>query len=449
MNGTTEFLSAIWSPVKRQFSIVRALRHRNYRLFFGGQSVSLIGTWLTRVATSWLVYRLTHSALLLGVVSFAGQFPTFLLSPIAGVLVDRWNRYKVLVITQILSMLQSAALAVLTLMHIITIPEILALSILQGLINAFDMPSRQALVVELIEDRKDLPNAIALNSSMVNMARLVGPSVAGILIATTGEGGCFTIDAISYLAVIASLLMMKLRIHPARPHGKKIVAELSEGFQYVRRSQALRSVLSLLGLISLMGMPYMVLLPIVTSEQLHGGPYTLGYLTAASGLGALIGVLYLASRNSVIGLARIIAGSSAVFGMGIIVFSFSHWVWLSFLTMFISGMGMMVQMAASNTILQTIVDEDKRGRVMSYFTLSVVGMTPFGSLLSGVLAEQIGATRTILLSGFVCLLGAIVFLRDLPRLRESIRPIYRRLGILPQISESIERASELNIPPEH
>jgi len=426
----------------------RSLRHRNYRLFFAGQSVSLVGTWLTRIATSWLVYRLTHSAMLLGLVGFAGQIPTFLLAPMAGVWVDRWNRHRVLVVTQALAMLQSAMLAVLALSGVITVTHVLLLGAMQGFINAFDMPARQAFVVEMIEDRADLPNAIALNSSMVNAARLVGPSAAGVLIAAFGEGWCFTIDAISYLAVIASLLAMRVerRERPAR--AEHVWADLREGFRYVAGFAPMRSVLLLLALVSLMGMPYSVLMPVFASAVLHGGAHTFGFLMAASGCGALCGALYLASRASVVGLGRIIAIAAAAFGLGLVLFSRSRWMWLSLPLMFVTGMGMMVQMASSNTILQTIVDEDKRGRVMSFYAMAFVGTAPFGSLLAGGVAQRLGAPDTLLIGGACCIAGAIAFARGLPRLRRLVRPIYERLGIVPAIAEGLQRASQLTVPPE-
>jgi MFS family permease len=430
-------------------SITRALKHRNYRLFFSGQSISLIGTWLTRVASSWLVYRLSNSAFILGLVGFIGQFPTFALAPLAGVLVDRWDRHRVLVVTQILAMIQSALMAVLTLTGVISIPQVLILSAFQGVINAFDMPARQAFVVEMIEDRKDLSNAIALNSSMVNMARLLGPSCAGILIALVGEGGCFTIDAVSYLAVIASLLLMTVKKRTkgkAKP--KDLWGELREGLYYATKFRPIRDILLLLGLVSLMGMPYTVLLPMIASEELHGGAHTLGYLTAAGGLGAVIGVLYLASRKSVLGLGRIVAASAALFGSGLILFALSKSVWLSFLLMFVTGMGMMCQMASSNTILQTIVEEDKRGRVMSLFTVAVAGMVPFGSLMSGILADRMGAPNTIIVGGTCCILGGLSFLKALPRIREQVRPIYLQLGILPQPATGVPAPSPFEFPHE-
>jgi len=420
-------------------SLGRALRHRNYRLFFAGQSISLIGTWLTRVATSWLVYRLTGSTVLLGVVGFAGQIPTFLLTPIAGVWVDRANRHRVLVATQVLAMLQSAALAYFALSRSITVVHVLVLSIAQGLINAVDVPARQAFVVEMVEDRADLPNAIALNSSMVNAARLLGPSIAGVLIASVGEGWCFLIDAVSYLAVIVSLLAMHVISREGARHGN-ILDDMVEGFRSAASSPPIRAVLLLLALVSLMGMPYTVLMPAIAASVLGGGAHTLGFLMASSGLGALVGALYLASRQSVLGLGRVIAVSAALFGWSLVAFSRSREIWLSILLMAPTGMAMMVQMAASNTVLQTIVDEDKRGRIMSLYTMAFFGTAPFGSLLAGVLADRMGAPDTILVGGVACVAGALWFFRVLPGLRRATLPIYARLGILPEVAEGL-RAS--------
>ena len=422
--------------------MLRALRHRNYRLFFGGQSVSLIGTWMTRLATSWLVYRLTHSALLLGVVSFAGQIPTFLLAPFAGVWVDRWNRHRVLVVTQVLAMLQSFALAALALANIITVWDVLWLSVFQGLINAFDMPARQAFVVQMVEDRRDLGNAIALNSSMVNMARLIGPSVAGMVIAAVGEGYCFLIDGISYLAVIASLFLMNITALPKSRAARSTFAELRDGWNYVSGFPPIRSILLLLGLISLMGMPYTVLMPIFAGKILGGGPHTLGFLMGAVGVGALTAAFRLAARRSVLGLGRLTAISAAVFGAGLVVFSRSHWLWLSLILMFVVGIGMMQQMASSNTILQTIVEEDKRGRVMSYYAMAFTGMAPFGSLLAGTVANRIGAPDTLLITGACCIAGSIWFGRELPEIRRLVRPIYQELGILPKMATGLQQASQ-------
>lgn len=412
----------------------RALRHRNYRLFFAGQGISLVGTWLTWVATSWLVYRLTHSALILGIVSFASQLPTFFLAPFAGVWLDRTNRHRVLVLTQSLAAIQSGLLAFFTLTGTIRIPHILVLGAFQGLINAVDMPARQAFVVEMVEDRADLPNAIALNSTMFNAARLIGPSIAGVLIALVGEGWCFFIDAVSYVAVIASLLAMHIQPRPSRAAAGHVLAELEAGFRYVAGSVPIRSILLLLALVSLFGIPYTVLMPVIVTQVLHGGPHTLGFLTAASGLGALAGALYLASRRSVLGLGRVVGIASITFGLALVAFSRSHWLALSLSLMPFIGASMIVAMASSNTILQTMVDENMRARVMSFFAMSFFGTAPLGSLFSGALANRIGASNTILVGGIVCLVAAIGFYQRLPKLRTLARPVYVQRGILPDIS---------------
>jgi MFS family permease len=387
----------------------RALRHRNYRLFFVGQGTSLVGTWITRVATAWLVYRLTGSALLLGVVGFAGQLPTFLLAPFAGVAVDRWSRHRVLVVAQVLSMIQSALLAFFALTKTITVWHVLALVAFQGFVNAFDTPARQAFVVEMVESREDLPNAIALNSTIVNLARLIGPSIAGVLIAAFGEGWCFAIDAASYVAVIASLVMMRIAPRPPRGVEKKVLADLADGFRYASSHRTIRSVLLLLALASLVGMPYMVLLPVFAKQILHGGPHTFGALTAASGVGAIGGALWLASRRDVAGIERVIKIAGTVFGGGLVAFGLSPWVWLSFAMMIATGAGMMIQMASSNTLIQTIVSEDMRGRVMSFYTMAFFGMVPFGSLAAGVLADRIGVQATVAAGGVATLCAVVVF----------------------------------------
>ena len=410
--------------------LLRALRSRNYRLFFGGQSVSLVGTWITRIATSWLVYRLTGSELLLGVVGFCGQIPTLVLAPFAGVLVDRRDRHRILVYTQILSALQSLALAVLALAGIITVGEVLALQVVQGIINAFDTPARQSFVVDMVEDRAHLPNAIALNSSMVNGSRIIGPSIGGVLIAAFGEGWCFMIDAVSYLAVIASLLAMTVDRRTRERPAARAIDELRDGFQYVTSFPPMWSALALLALVATMGMPYAVLMPAIAANVLHGGPHTLGFLMTASGVGALAGALYLASRSSVVGLGRVMVASTCLFGASLIAFGLSRHLWLSLALLPFVGAGMMIEMAATNTILQTIVEERLRGRVMAFYAMSVLGTAPIGSLIGGVVADRIGAPATIMLGGAACLLAALWFARRLPRLRDLVRPIYVERGIL-------------------
>jgi MFS family permease len=420
----------------------RALRHRNFRLFFGGQSISLIGTWMTRVATSWLVYRLTKSSLLLGTVGFAGQIPTFLLAPLAGVMVDRIDRRKVLVWTQALAMVQSLALAALTLSNRISISEVVALSIFQGIINAFDMPARQSFMIRMVEDRADLSNAIAINSSMVNTARLVGPSLAGLLIAATNEGWCFLIDGVSYIAVIASLLMMHVR-HEAPQHaGATLLEQMRQGWVYVSGSVPIRSILLLFSVVSLMGWPFMVLMPVFAAQVLHGGPHTLGFLMGAVGVGSLVSALSLVVRKSVRGLLRIIPIGATLFGIGLVAFGLSRSLWLSLPLMFLTGFGMMQGLTSSNTILQTLVDEQMRGRVMSYYTMAFVGMAPFGSLLAGTLAQAIGAPRTVIISGVACILGSVWFWSRMTPIRNEMRPIYQRLGIVPRPNVAIEEAAE-------
>ena len=369
----------------------RSLKSRNYRLFFSGQSVSLIGTWLTRIATGWLVYRLTGSAVLLGVVGFCGQIPAFLLAPFGGMVADRGNRHKLLIATQVLSMVQSFALAILTLLNIITVTHIIILSIFQGMINAFDMPIRQSFVIQMVENKEDLGNAIELNSSMVNSARLLGPSIAGVLIAIAGEGYCFLIDGCSYLAVIISLVMMRVEYIPRPKKKTSAFHQLREGFHYAYQFIPIRYILMLLALVSLFGFPYLMLMPVFAKDVLHGNAKTLGPLVSFSGIGALSGALYLASRKSVLGLGKVIPTAAAIFGIGLITFSFSQITWLSFILLIFVGFGMMVQMASSNTIIQTVVDEDKRGRVMSFYAMAFMGMSPFGNLFAGLMASKIGA----------------------------------------------------------
>ena len=427
--------------------ISQSLKSRNYRLFFIGQSVSLVGTWMQVIAMSWLVYSLTDSALLLGLVGFFSQIPMFLIVPFSGVFVDRWNRHRILVVTQSLSMIQAFLLAFLTLTGRITIWQIILLSLGLGLINAFDMPARQAFVVEIVEKRSDLANAIALNSSMVNSARLIGPAIAGILVAAVGEGFCFLINGITFMSVIFSLLAMKLKKKPEYRHSKNIFHDIREGFRYSFGFIPIRSILLFLGLVSFIGMPYTVLMPIFAKDILHGGPNLLGYLMSAGGVGALLGGIYLASRKTVVGLGRILAAATGIFGISLILFSISRILWLSLLMMLVSGFGMIIHIAASNTILQTITEDDKRGRVMSFFTMAFMGMAPFGTLLEGALANWIGAANTVLISGGICILGPILFSITLPAIRKIVRPIYIKRGIISEIAKGVQVASDAKIPP--
>lgn len=402
----------------------RSLKHRNYRLFFAGQGISLIGTWMQQLAMSWLVYRLSNSALLLGVVGFAGQIPSFLIAPFAGVLADRWNKRRVIVITQTLSMIQAFALAALVLTKVIAVWHIIVLGILLGCVNAFDITTRQAFVPDMIENKEDLGNAIALNSSLFNAARLIGPAIAGILIAVVGEGMCFLLNGISYIAVIIALLMMKVEKAPRREVKASFRNEIGQGFSYVFGSVPMRSILLLLALISFTGVPYSVLMPMFAGNILHGGAHTLGFLMAASGLGALGGTIFLASKKGALRLGMMTPVAGMVFGAGLMAFSYSRIFFLSMLLMSVSGFGIMVQMASSNIVLQSIVEDSKRGRVMSFFAMAFMGTAPFGSLLAGGLADRIGAPATLFLCGVCCLLGSIAFSSKLPSIQQELAPIY-------------------------
>lgn len=423
--------------------ILRTLKYRNYRLFFAGQGISLIGTWMQTVAMSWLVYRLTNSVVLLGVVGFVSQLPAFPLAPFAGLLVDRKNRRKILIATQSLAMLQAVILAVLVFTGSIAVWHIILLGLFLGFINSLDMPARQSFVVEMIEKREDLGNAIALNSAMFNGARLIGPSIAGVLIAAVGEGWCFFINGVSYLAVIAALLAMKIATKKNIKKNNNAIDDLKEGFNYAFGFPPIRAILMLLGAVSLIGFPYVVLMPVFARDILHGGPHTLGFLMAAAGFGALSGALYLASRKNVLGLGKIIPSATTIFGLGLIGFSFSRIIGLSLFLMVVAGFGMMVQMASCNTFIQTIVDDDKRGRVMSLYVMAFMGTAPFGSLLAGTIAGKIGAPNMLLIGGLFCILGAQVFLRNLDNVRKFVKPIYIRKGIISETVSGIGTTTEL------
>jgi MFS family permease len=408
----------------------RALRHRNFRIFFYGQSVSLVGTWMQQIAIGWLVYRMTDSALLLGIVGFSGQIATFFLLPFAGVIADRHHRHRLLLVSQVAAMLQAIVLSVLFFSHAIVIWQIVALSLISGIINAFDLPIRQSFIVDMINDPDDLSNAIALNSTMVNGARLAGPAIGGILIAMSGEGSCFLLNALSYVAVIISLMVMQI---PRKEHHRgrtSILKELKEGFQYTFGFMPIRTILTLLSAVSLIGGGAQVLMPVFARDVFHGGAQTLGLLMASSGLGALMGAIYLARRKTVLGLGKVILGSSILFGIGMMGFAIVPWLWPSMFFLLCSGFGLMVQMAASNTVLQSMVDDNKRGRVMSFYTMSFMGMAPFGSLLAGSLAAHGDPRPVLLFGGIFALGGGVLFSRQLPRLRALIRPLYIQKGIL-------------------
>jgi MFS family permease len=427
-------------PSQGRFPLVthtlRALRHRNYRLFFFGQGISLIGTWMQSIALSWLVYRLTRDPLALGLVTFVSQLPMLLLAPMAGVLADRLNLHRVLVATQTLALLQALTLAALTLTGVVAVWHVFVLSLCIGLVNAMDMPARQAFVVQMITDRGDLPNAIALNSSLVNGARLLGPSIAGVIIAGWGEGICFLLNGISYVAVISALLLMRITPRPAQTKHDPVFAGLVAGLRYAFGFAPIRAVLLLLALVSLVGMPYSLLMPVIANQVLHGDSRTFGFMMAATGVGAMAGVLLLAARTSALGLGRTIARSALLFGAGLIAFALSRSLWLSLALLVLTGFGLMQQLTSCNTVLQTIVDEDKRGRVMSLYATAFLGMVPFGSLMAGALAKWIGAPETLLFGGAAVLVGGVVFATRLPALRELVRPIYVAKGILPPAPEA-------------
>ena len=441
--------SKILMKLKKMFSgsmplkvntIFRSLRHRNYRLFFSGQSISLIGTWMQRIALPWAVYRMTDSEVLLGVVGFAGSIPSFLLAPFAGVLIDRWSRY--MLVTQVISMIQAGVLAWLSLSGGLEIWHIIVLSLVLGIINTFDMPARHSFVINMVNGKEDIGNAIALNSMMFNGARLIGPSVAGIILATAGEGACFLMNALSYVFVIASLMMMRVTETREKKERVPMFREMKEGMDYVFGFAPIKHIILLLGLVSLMGASYQVLMPVYAKDILEGDSHTYGFLMGAAGAGALLGAIYLASRDTVLRLGRLIPSATALLSAGLIAISLSSSFFISMFLIFFTGLGMMAHTAASNTILQTIADDDKRGRVMSFYTMALMGTAPFGSLLAGWMAKVIGTPWTIFIGGAICLLGALVFFRRLPELKRLVRPVYVRMGILPEVAEGIHTASE-------
>jgi MFS family permease len=397
---------------------------------------------MQQVAMIWLVYRLTHSVFLLGLVGFCSQIPAFFLTPVAGVFIDRWNLHRTIVLTQSLAMCQALILAMLALTGAIAVWQVLALSVCMGLITAFDVPARQAFLIQMVEGRENLSNAIGLNSSMFNGAQLVGPAIAGFLIAAVGEGFCFLLNGLSYVAVLAALLAMRLSPRtPANPP-QHIFHELREGLRYAMGFAPIREILLLLAVVNLAAMPLRVLLPFFATNVLRGGPDTLGLLTSAMGCGALMGALRLAFRKSVLGLGRQIAWASALFGISLIAFSFSPILWLSMLFLVFCGFAVMMEMAASNTILQTVVDDDKRGRVMSFYTMAFFGVAPLGSLLAGSLASRIGTPHVVQFAGAMCVVTSGIFAWRLPALRTLIRPIYRRIGILPDVTSGIPSEAE-------
>jgi MFS family permease len=437
--ATKENLRAVLREERQEFTrpgssssrlalAVRALRHRNFQLFFAGQLISLIGTWMQTVAQSWLVYRMTNSTLLLGVVGFSSQIPVFIMAPVGGIVADRHNRHRVVIGTQTASMILAAILATLTLTHRVQVWQIMALAAGLGIVNAFDIPARQAFLIDMV-GREDLMNAIALNSSMFNGARIIGPAISGILVASIGEGWCFFANAVSYIAVIVGLLLMRI-VHPAKLATQGSPLEnIMEGFAYARNTGPIRAILLLLGLVSFVGMPYTVLMPVFADQILHGGARGLGILMGATGIGALLGAVSLAAKIGLRGLGKIIATCAAGFGVSLILFSFSRIFWLSTLLLVPVGFFMMVQMAASNTLVQSMVPDRLRGRILSVYSMMFMGMAPFGALAAGTVAHHLGAPWTVALGGVACFAGAILFASHLPAVRREARELVLAQGM--------------------
>ena len=429
-----------WKIPAQLRRIFRSLLYRNFRLFFMGQGLSLIGTWMQMIAVGWLAYELTKGepervqAVWLGIVAFAGRIPTFIFAPLGGVFVDRWNRRNLVIVTQILAMIQAALLAALTLLHMITLGQLILLSVILGLINAFDIPGRQSFMFEIVDKPADLSNAIALNSSLFNGARIIGPALGGVLLKTAGTGLCFLFNAVSYLAVIAALLAIRLK-----PSGRiavtgHVLKNMTEGVRYVFNCAPIRSILFLLMAVSFSGASYPVLLPIFSGHVLHRGSGLYALLFAAAGFGALAGAIFLAIRESVRGLLEWIAAAPVIFGIGLILLGMSRWIWLSVLAMPVIGFGLLVQTAASNTVIQTLVEDRMRGRVMSFYSMAFMGMMPLGSLFSGLMSRLVGAPITMLLNGLLCMAGTLIFVRHLKTLRRQVHPIYVEKGIIAESS---------------
>jgi MFS family permease len=420
--------------IKSTFS---SLRSRNYRMYFMGQGFSLVGTWMGNVAMSWLVYRLSGSVFLLGLVGFTNQIPMLILSPISGVLTDRYDRHKIMLFAQVFFMLQSLTIALLVLFNLIQVWHIITLSVIFGIISAFDAPARHSLVIDLIDKPEDLSNAIALNSAIFNAARLVGPAIAGITIAVVGEGICFLLNAASFIAIIVALL--KIRIPFKRPAGKtaNLKESFAEGLHYTFQSVPIRTLLFLLAIMSLAGFPFLVLLPAYAKEILHGGADTLGFLMSALGAGALCGALYMAGRKSVLGLGGVISICAVTMGLAVAAASFSENIYLSLSLFFIGGLSMILSIAAVNTMLQTIADEDKRGRVMSFYSMALMGTTPIGNLLAGSVASGIGIPYTLLIGGAITVVSGILFQLNRKSFRKFVRPIYVNKGILPSLPDEM------------
>jgi MFS family permease len=427
---------------------LRALKHRNYRLFFMGQGLSLIGTWMQSIATSWLVYKMTNSEFMLGLAAFSGQIPAFFISPFAGVLIDRFNLRRMIIIAQFFAMIQALVLAAVTLTGTIQVWHIIFLNFILGVINAFDMPSRQSFVIQMLEDKSDLGNAIALNSSLFNASRLIGPSIAGVIIAIAGEGICFLINGISYIGVIAALLMMNITSVKTDNEQKQMMSQMKEGIKYAFNSVPIRDLLIMISLISIIALSYPVLMPVYAGNVLSGGSHTFGFLVAASGVGALSGTIFLAMRKSVRGLTHVITAALLLSGSALLLLSFSKSIMFSMILLVFIGFGMIAAIASINTILQTIVEQDKRGRVMSLYTMAFMGTAPLGSILVGIVSSGIGVPMTMTVSGILTIIGSILLILRMPLLRKSIRPIYQKMGIIPEVALGIQTTTELSEPPE-
>ena len=416
----------------------RALRHRNFQLFFGGQIISLIGTWMQTIAQAWLIYRLTGSSVLLGVLGFVGQIPIFLLSPLAGLAADRWPRQRVVIATQTASMLLAFILAALTMTGRIRVWEIIGLATLLGIVNAFDVPARQSFMIEMV-GREDLLNAIALNSSMFNGARVAGPAIAGVLVAVVGEGWCFFLNGLSYLAVIAGLFLMRIEKLKAVHDGAAPLEKLREGIRFARHTKPIRALLVLVAIVSFMALPFSVLMPIFAVQILHGGASAYGWLMGAVGVGAMFGALALAMRAQLRGLGTVVAYSATGLGASLVLFSASRWFWISFAILVVSGFTMMMQFTATNTLIQAMVPDQLRGRVMSLYSMMFLGMTPFGSLLAGWVADRVGSPVTVAIGGLASCLGGLAFARKWPSMRGPARDLVAAQGMMsppPQADES-------------
>jgi MFS family permease len=431
---------------ERAAGTFRALKNRNFQLFFSGQIISLVGTWMQNVAEAWLLYRLTHSAALLGVLAFVAQIPIFLLSPLAGLVADRWPRQRVVIATQCSSMLLAFTLATLTLSHHISAArvttstwEIIGLATLLGVVNAFDVPARQSFLIEMV-GRENLLNAIALNSSMFNGARVAGPAIAGLLVAAVGEGWCFLLNGISYLAVIGGLLLMRLEKTKPVHDGAAPLEKLREGLRFARQTKPIRALLLLLGVVSFMALPFSVLMPIFAVKILHGGASSYGWLMGAVGFGAMFGALAIAMRQQLKGLGNVVAFSAAGLGVSLVLFSASHWFFLSFAILVFCGFTMMMQFTATNTLIQAMVPDQLRGRVMSLYSMMFLGMSPLGSLVAGALAEHIGAPVTVAIGGLVACLGGMIFMRKWPAMRGPARDLLTAQGMISPAAASPETA---------